>query len=366
MRRKNILFFVGLINLLFIFTGCASNFEASYQFSDPTETPAPKADGRGNEIQNLVTLYGEDYEQDPYLREEVQAARGWLWQEAYESLDKKAAETPKYLDVFRLQAELYLVNSEYEAAVSQLDYILKEYPDDAHALSLAVLADYSLGNIENAEARLHDLEMINNEFSNDIYKVLEWVEDWSTKDFSKDLSPSFNPDVIAVFGEAPRIDYQLSQSVLNKVIKAKELLEIYPNAVILLSGGPVDQPISEAQTMKNWLVENGVSEEKIVMDELARDTVGNAIGMVDYLIENKLKNIVGISGFSHLPRGLANIYAYAQSKSYSINLEGVGTGRDDVPKSSEGTSPYTYYNVFRAYGLIRKEHYNGYTYENKK
>lgn len=366
MRKTNKYYVIWAIICAFLMVGCTSNFEKSYVLSDPIEAPSPKEDGRGEEIENLVTAYGKDYVDDPYLQEAVMNARRWHWKKAYESLATKAEETPNYLDVFRLQAELYLVNSEYQAALSQLDHILSQFPDDAHALSLAILAEYSLGGGTNASARLNDLERVNEDFTTDIKNTLKIIDKWINKKVEFTMSSGFNPEVIAVFGEAPRADYRLSQSVLNKVIKAKELLELHPDAIILVSGGAVDQPISEAQTMADWLIKNGVSKDKIILDELARDTVGNAIGVVDYMIEHNLTNVVGVSGFSHIPRGLINIEAYAENMQYSLKIEGVGTGRYDEPKSEATVSPYTYYNAFRSYGLIEKEYYKDYTYSNKK
>lgn len=364
-KYKKYLIYLSFI-LIFSFLGCAPKFEENYSFSESVEMPAPKKNGRGKEIENLVSLYGESYIDDSFLEDAVKNARRWNWTEAYNELNIKAKEHPKYLDVFRLQAELYLINSEYEAAVSQLDHILRQYPDDAHALSLAILADYSLGNEENARARWQDLSEINAEFADDIERVFELSDKWANADYRELTEVDFEPDVIAVFGEAPRVDYTLTQSTLNKVIKVKELLREFPEAIILVSGGPVDQPISEAEVMKDWLVENGVPEEKIVMDEMARDTVGNAIGIVDYMMENQLETVIGLSGYDHLTRALASLEAYAQSNNYTLTIEGLGTGKYQERKSDNTTSPYIYYNAFKSYGLIEKEHYKNYFYDNKK
>lgn len=351
--------------LLFTLLGCTSRFEESYSFSDPIEMPEPKPDGRGGEIEHLHTQYGESYVEDSYLENAVIAARQWRWSDAYNELNNKAKENPNYLDVYRLQAELYLVNSEYEEAVSQLDQLLRQHPDDAHALSLAVLADVALGNEENAQARWQDLQDINIRYAEDIEHVFELVDKWVEADFRSLTDSTIELDLIAVFGEAPRVDFTLSQSTLNKVIKAKELLAEYPEAKILVSGDPVDQPISEAEVMKDWLVSNDVPEDQIIMDELARDTVGNAIGIVDYMIEHQLETVIGLSGYDHLIRGLVSIDAYSQLREYPITIEGLGTGKYQERKTEMATSPYTYYNAFKSYGLIEKEYYHKDVYENR-
>lgn len=66
--------------------------------------------------------------------------------------------------------------------------------------------------------------------------------------------------------------------MLNRLEHGLEMAEKYPDAKIILSGGDVRTEYTEASVMKNWLLEQGVDESRIILDEAARDTYGNAIG----------------------------------------------------------------------------------------
>ena len=57
---------------------------------------------------------------------------------------------------------------------------------------------------------------------------------------------------------------------------AKELLDEYPDVKCVVSGGKGDdENISEAQCMKNYLVENGISSDRIIMEDKSTTTFEN-------------------------------------------------------------------------------------------
>lgn len=81
-----------------------------------------------------------------------------------------------------------------------------------------------------------------------------------------------------VNGETP------SLSLLNRLEAAKEYLNNFPESKAILSGaqGP-GEDISEAECMRRWLEENGVSPKRIVMEERARSTYENIAFSLDMI-----------------------------------------------------------------------------------
>lgn len=62
----------------------------------------------------------------------------------------------------------------------------------------------------------------------------------------------------------------------ERLIAAKEYLEENPNLKCILSGGQGEnEPISEAECMYNWLVENGINADRLYMEKRSTSTREN-------------------------------------------------------------------------------------------
>lgn len=67
-----------------------------------------------------------------------------------------------------------------------------------------------------------------------------------------------------------------SLSLLNRLTAALDYLETYPGAVCIVSGGQGEgESISEADCMYDWLTEKGVSPDRILKEEKAKNTEEN-------------------------------------------------------------------------------------------
>lgn len=73
----------------------------------------------------------------------------------------------------------------------------------------------------------------------------------------------------------------------NRLDRAIELSQTYPEATLILCGGQSEhQVISEAEAMRRYLVRNGVDESRLVLEEQSRDTAENlkyACALMDQL-----------------------------------------------------------------------------------
>ena len=83
------------------------------------------------------------------------------------------------------------------------------------------------------------------------------------------------PNVVVVLGCQVRGE-RPSKMLRLRLDAAKELLDQYPDVKCIVSGGQgSDEKISEAQCMKNYLVEKGVSEDRIIMEDKSTTTSEN-------------------------------------------------------------------------------------------
>ncbi len=83
------------------------------------------------------------------------------------------------------------------------------------------------------------------------------------------------PNVVVVLGCQVR-GTRPSKMLRFRLDAAKELLDEYPDVKCVVSGGKGDdENISEAQCMKNYLVENGISSDRIIMEDKSTTTFEN-------------------------------------------------------------------------------------------
>lgn len=77
-----------------------------------------------------------------------------------------------------------------------------------------------------------------------------------------------------------------------------------PDAVIIVSGGQgPDEHISEAQGMYDYLIEQGISPERIIKEDKSKNTVQNLVFSAEYLEEDK-ENVVIVSNNFHVFRAV--------------------------------------------------------------
>lgn len=133
----------------------------SITLTEELAMPISKEQGRGEPIENLVPKYAEEYLDDPLLKDSVIAYRRWEWNKVYSGLDTIVKENPDHLDVYRLQADAYLINRDYEAALSQLDRILERDSSDIQALGVSSIIMHILENADGEQERLSALEQVN-------------------------------------------------------------------------------------------------------------------------------------------------------------------------------------------------------------
>lgn len=83
-------------------------------------------------------------------------------------------------------------------------------------------------------------------------------------------------DYVILLGGGVSKDGILPDSVLRRVERTAEYLKKHPNAVCVVSGGTLDYlPVAEAPSLKKYLVENGIDEKKVLVEDQALDTIQN-------------------------------------------------------------------------------------------
>ena len=94
------------------------------------------------------------------------------------------------------------------------------------------------------------------------------------------------------------------KALTRRLELTKELLEHYPEAVTIVSGGKGrDESAAEADAMKKWLIDRGISEDRIYTEDRATSTVENIRYSLKVIEEKSLTGpLVGVSAYYHVPR----------------------------------------------------------------
>ena len=126
-------------------------------------------------------------------------------------------------------------------------------------------------------------------------------------------------DVFIVFG-CKTYGYTPSYALERRLVKAYELLEKNPDSLAVLSGGQGDdETVTEAESMRAYLVNKGIDESRLILEDRSTSTRENIKFSFALLKERGLdgKKISGVSNDFHIKRiqRLAKEYGYTMSVS---------------------------------------------------
>jgi uncharacterized SAM-binding protein YcdF (DUF218 family) len=125
--------------------------------------------------------------------------------------------------------------------------------------------------------------------------LIGWLEKGAAKQGECELIESGSPIVVLSGGKSgPVVDpaavERLQLSSLRRALSAVKFAEQFPDSDIIVSGGGTG-PVSEALLMGQLMLQLGVDEERILLEEASQTTIGNA----------KAVNEIILSGAEGLP-----------------------------------------------------------------
>ena len=152
--------------------------------------------------------------------------------------------------------------------------------------------------------------------------------------------------------DALPVTSQLQVGSLQRLVEALRIYKIHPEARIITSGYSGDDPVSNAEKMKQSLVLLGIPEQKIVTESFPKDTEEEA-----QLISPRVQgtNVVLITNADHMPRSmkyfqLQGVFPIAAPTGYWVRgLNDKSNWTDYVPssRSLEQTTVVWYESIGR-------------------
>ena len=108
-------------------------------------------------------------------------------------------------------------------------------------------------------------------------------------------------DYVIVLGARVKKD-SLSLSLQYRLDAALQYAIEYPHVTIILSGGQgPDEPISEAEAMRRFLTENGIAEDRLILEAKSTSTYENIL-FSKKLLPSEVHSLTIITSDYHLAR----------------------------------------------------------------
>ena len=120
--------------------------------------------------------------------------------------------------------------------------------------------------------------------------------------------PNDNSLCIVILGYALNDDGTMKDELVGRLRTGLAIANAYPNAYVCVTGGgtAANNPnVTEAGLMAAWLQENGLAENRLIIEDKAGSTVANAKNTYDVLVSNyqSVDNIVMVTSDYHIVRG---------------------------------------------------------------
>ena len=116
--------------------------------------------------------------------------------------------------------------------------------------------------------------------------------------------PDGNTQAIIVLGAQVKPDGTMSLQLQYRVELALEQYRANRQIIVVCGAQGTNEPMTEAQAMHDYLIENGVPEEDILMEDTSFNTRQN-LSNAQKLLGEDVKKVLIVTSNYHLPRAMA-------------------------------------------------------------
>lgn len=152
---------------------------------------------------------------------------------------------------------------------------------------------------------------------------------------------------IVILGYALDDSGTMRSPLIGRLEKGVAMYRMNPEAEIIVTGGVPKQGVTESYLMKKYLVERGIPASKILIEDRAKDTVGNAVFSNKIMAMLGTKTVTLISSASHVRRGVAVFKEVSVKQGLEINFNNLAYLDYDTVADAEMVSEKEYMVVYR-------------------
>ena len=120
--------------------------------------------------------------------------------------------------------------------------------------------------------------------------------------------PEDDSVAIVILGFALNADGTMKDELIGRLQTGLAIAEAYPESYVVVTGGGTaanNPDVTEGGLMGDWLLEQGLAEDRLIVENKAPNTVGNAENTYKILSEEypEVKSLVMVTSDYHVPRG---------------------------------------------------------------
>ena len=127
-------------------------------------------------------------------------------------------------------------------------------------------------------------------------------------DVTEDDLPQDDTLAIVVLGYALNWNGTMKQELVDRLKTGLACADKYPDAVVVVTGGGtalLNPCVTEGGQMGQWLLDHGLEEDRLIVEDRASNTVGNADNTFRILAQEQpqVDSVVIVTSDYHVPRG---------------------------------------------------------------
>ncbi|EHK2923166.1 YdcF family protein [Vibrio parahaemolyticus] len=264
---------------------------------------------------------------------------------------------PYRTDLLISAANAQIYNKNVDRAIELFEQALSVAPDDADLHAYLAVWQRFKGNQTESDQHMTTLAKLNAGKAADIKRIFDTIDRVLTTPLKEKADKGKLDDngAIVTLGYALNPDGSMHQILVERLETTLAMAKANPDAIIILTGGVPKNHKTEGKLMADWLIEKGVSKDRIIEENYATSTVGNAQFSSYALARHNIKHATIISSASHVRRGqtLFEIASW-QTGPQGITFDTVSypdKPLKDLTKASESELLGIYRDALRTYGM---------------
>jgi hypothetical protein len=162
--------------------------------------------------------------------------------------------------------------------------------------------------------------------------------------------PMSRDHAIVVLGAGLETNGTMKPKLLGRLQQGLLLAKLYPEAPVLVTGGNQKRGVTEAYAMSLWFMNEGISTNRLYLEDQAKDTVGNAVRCCGILQKLGITHVTLVTSASHIRRALADFEEAALCQGLLLKIAHLVS--KDEPDIDEGRERVAIYrDVMRTSGI---------------
>lgn len=216
---------------------------------------------------------------------------------------------PERQDLSYALASVEVMNGNLNAA--RMNYSRLEQQTPLSLDTLTFQAGYAAVAGESQLARRYQAQLValNTPSAKHYLHALAIAESAFDLQPNANLSKSVNPSahsVIVILGYALHSDGSMDTKLIQRLEVGLATLQQNPLAKIIVSGGVAQGGVTETYLMRQWLIEHGVKNSQVILEDKSIDTVSNALNSLALIQKlGDIDHVIVVSSSSHIRRAVA-------------------------------------------------------------